>query len=83
MMQALMNYPHRTLMWIMDSIFVYTPFGIVSKTHGDYFLDCYHYKTGDILKHSQKQMEYGKNLFIIFPEGESGFRIVQLLMIFN
>src|SRR6218665_1815166 len=71
MMQALMRHPSARMMWIMDQIFIYTPFGVVSKNHGDYFLDCYHYKSGNIYKHTRNHIELGKNLFILFPEGKT------------
>lgn len=53
----------------MDAVFKWTNFGIVSQTHGDYFLNTKQYKSGALLKHCSLDYARLKNLFILFPEG--------------
>lgn len=72
MMQSFTSKTEFILLWVMDAVFKWTNFGIVSQTHGDYFLNTKQYKSGALLKHCSLDYARLKNLFILFPEG--GFR---------
>jgi len=64
------NYWERVILWVMDSQFKYTHFGVVSWTHGDFFIKPREFKAGDLIQHCMKHSY--KNCYILFPEG--GFR---------
>ena len=53
----------------MDVAFKYTNFGVVSITHGDYFLKTKGYTAGDILSHVLEPVNKFKNTIVLFPEG--------------
>lgn len=76
MMQSFTSRSRLVLLWIMDVAFKYTNFGVVSATHGDYFLNTKSYTSGDIFKHTTAQDNKFKNAIILFPEG--GFRFKRL-----
>ena len=57
----------------MDTAFKYTNFGVVSLTHGDYFLNTKAYKPGDILTHVTHPFNKFKDTIILFPEGNRPF----------
>jgi len=65
------NYWERIILWVMDAQFKYTNFGVVSWTHGDFFIKPKDFKAGDLIEHCSKHSY--KNCYILFPEG--GFRI--------
>ena len=68
-MQSFTSKTEFILLWVMDAVFKWTNFGIVSQTHGDYFLNTKQYKSGALLKHCSLDYARLKNLFILFPEG--------------
>ncbi len=53
----------------MDVVFKYTNFGVVSITHGDYFLQTKNYKSGHIVDHCCCDYNRHKNAIVLFPEG--------------
>ena len=69
MMQAFTSKSEYNLLWVMDSVFKWTNFGLVSQTHGDFFLNTKAYKNGALLKHCIKSYARLKNLVVLFPEG--------------
>ncbi|XP_054164544.1 acyl-CoA:lysophosphatidylglycerol acyltransferase 1-like [Oppia nitens] len=75
-MQSFTSRSQRILLWIMDVAFKWTNFGVVSITHGDYFLNTKSYQTGDIYRHTITKYSQFKDLIILFPEG--GFRYKRL-----
>lgn len=62
------NYWHRKILWVMDAQFKLTNFGVVSWTHGDFFIKPKEFKAGDLIDHCQKHSY--KNCYILFPEGK-------------
>lgn len=69
MMQAFTSKSEYILLWVMDAVFKWSNFGLVSQTHGDYFLNTKAYRNGALLKHCTKDYAKLKNLLILFPEG--------------
>ncbi|KPM09354.1 acyl-CoA:lysophosphatidylglycerol acyltransferase 1-like protein [Sarcoptes scabiei] len=76
MFQAFSSRSEFSLLWIMDSAFKWTHFGVVSQVHGDYFISSKKYTNNSILNYCLKPFSLMKNLIIIFPEG--GFRYKRL-----
>ncbi|CAG2163862.1 unnamed protein product [Oppiella nova] len=76
MMQSFTSRSKRVLLWIMDVAFKWTNFGVVSITHGDYFLNTKSYTPGDIFRHITTPFSRFKDAIILFPEG--GFRFKRL-----
>lgn len=70
LMQTFSARSQYVLLWIMDVVFKWTHFGIVSQMHGDYFLSTKNYKAGDINSHCLKRYSLMKNLILLFPEGK-------------
>ena len=70
MFQAFSAKCHYVLLWVMDYAFKYTNFGVVSATHGDYFIQPKSFTKSELTKHCLAAPE--KNMVILFPEG--GFR---------
>jgi lysophosphatidylglycerol acyltransferase 1 len=58
------------LLWVMDYQFKFTNFGVVSATHGDFFIKTKNFVKTELTKHCQENQE--KDMIILFPEG--GFR---------
>lgn len=76
------NYWHRVILWVMDGQFKLTNFGVVSLTHGDFFITPREFKAGDLVNHCQKHSY--KNCFILFPEGKRrGVPVIRDLMLFK
>lgn len=67
MFQMFTHYWDKVLLWVMDRQFKYTNFGLVSWTHGDYFILPGKFVPNDLTKHCRRNPE--KNCFILFPEG--------------
>lgn len=67
MFQAFSSKCHYVLLWVMDYAFKYTNFGVVSATHGDYFIQPKSFVKSELTKHCLNAPE--KNLIILFPEG--------------
>ena len=65
------NYWERIILWVMDAQFKLTNFGVVSWTHGDFFIKPKDFKAGDLIEHCQKHSY--KNCYILFPEGRRLF----------
>lgn len=68
--QALVAKTKYVLLWVMDYQFKFTNFGVVSVTHGDYFIEPKTFVKSELTKHCLKNPD--KDLIILFPEG--GFR---------
>jgi hypothetical protein len=69
MFQAFVARAKYVLLWVMDYQFKYTHFGIISGTHGDYFITPKTFVKNELTKHCLSNPE--KDLIILFPEGES------------
>lgn len=69
MMQAFTSRSEYILLWVMDVVFKWTNFGLVSQTHGDYFINTKAYRPGKLLKHCTGEYAKLKNMLIVFPEG--------------
>lgn len=76
MFQALVCKAKYVLLWVMDYQFKYTHFGIISGTHGDYFITPKTFVKNELTKHCLSNPD--KDLIILFPEGLS-FRTFVLL----
>lgn len=73
MFQAFSTSNHYILLWIMDHQFKYTNFGVVSATHGDYFIKPRNFVKSELTKHCLNAPE--KNMILLFPEGNLLFLI--------
>ena len=71
MFQMFTHYWEQVLLWVMDKQFKYTNFGLVSWTHGDYFILPGKFVPNDLTKHCRHNPE--KNCYILFPEGKFKF----------
>lgn len=71
MFQAFSTSNHYILLWIMDHQFKYTNFGIVSATHGDYFIKPRNFVKSELTKHCLNAPE--KDMILLFPEGMGSF----------
>lgn len=67
MFQAFSTSNHYILLWIMDHQFKYTNFGVVSATHGDYFIKPRNFVKSELTKHCLNAPE--KDMILLFPEG--------------
>ncbi|RWS25351.1 acyl-CoA:lysophosphatidylglycerol acyltransferase 1-like protein [Leptotrombidium deliense] len=76
MMRSFVSHCKYKLLWIMEDIFKYTNFGVVSLTHGDYFLRVREYQKQHLTKYCLREQSKYKDLIILFPEG--GFRYKRL-----
>lgn len=68
MMQAFLSRSKYVLLWIMDRAFMFTNFGLISVTHGDYFIETKSYRKSALTKHCLHHPQ--KNFVVLFPEGE-------------
>lgn len=71
MMQSFSARSRWTLLWVMDAVFKWTNFGVVSQVHGDYFLRTKSYTTGSMTKHCLRSYSQLKNAILLFPEGKT------------
>ena len=69
MFQSLMSRAKYVLLWVMDFQFKYTNFGVVSGTHGDYFITPKTFVKSELTKHCLSNPD--KDLIILFPEGNT------------
>lgn len=67
MFQAFVSHAKYVLLWVMDYQFKYTHFGIISGTHGDYFITPKTFVKNELTKHCLSNPD--KDLIILFPEG--------------
>jgi hypothetical protein len=67
MFQAFMAKAKYVLLWVMDYQFKYTNFGVVSVTHGDYFITPKTFVKSELTKHCLSNPD--KDLIVLFPEG--------------
>lgn len=83
-LHSFMSHSGYSILWIVYAGLKYTNFGLISITHGDFFVAPKQFKEGDLTKHVQKSYNRDKNLFFIFPEGKIFESIlIQLLFIFS
>lgn len=68
MFQALMTKDRFVLLWVMDHQFKYTNFGVVSATHGDFFISPKTFVKSQLTKHCLTHPD--KEMIILFPEGK-------------
>ena len=68
MFQAFVAKAKYVLLWVMDYQFKYTNFGVVSGTHGDFFITPKTFVKSELTKHCLSNPD--KELVILFPEGK-------------
>lgn len=68
MFQMFTCYWQKILLWIMDRQFKYTNFGLISWTHGDFFIQPGKFQPNELTNHCLNHID--KNCYILFPEGK-------------
>ena len=81
MFQALASRAKYVLLWVMDFQFKYSHFGLVSCTHGDYFITPKTFVKNELTKHCLSNPD--KDLIILFPEGMCSCSLNSLSLFFT
>lgn len=76
--QALVAKAKYVLLWVMDYQFKFTNFGVVSVTHGDYFIEPKTFVKSELTKHCLKNPD--KDLIILFPEGKEVQKVLVTML---
>jgi lysophosphatidylglycerol acyltransferase 1 len=67
LMQSLSTLTNQSVLWVLDSQFKLTNFGVVCGTHGDFFISKNSYVDGSLREHVLNHPD--RNLLVLFPEG--------------